>query len=86
VKEFGLELNADITQYMVISRDQNTGRSHSIKTENSSLERAEDFKYMGTALTNKNSIQKKLKADGNQGMLAIIRCRILFLPLCYPKL
>jgi hypothetical protein len=62
VKEFGVELNADITQYMVMSRDQNTGQSHSIKTENSSLEMAEDFKYMGTALTNKNYIQKEIKS------------------------
>jgi hypothetical protein len=29
-KEIGLELNADKTKYMVMSRDQNTGRSHDI--------------------------------------------------------
>jgi len=61
-KEFGLEVNADITQYMVMSRDQKAGRSHSIKTDNSSLERAEDFKYLGATLTNKNSIQKEIKS------------------------
>ena len=45
-KETGLEVNADKTKYMVVSRDQNTGRSHNIKTDNSSFERVEEFKYL----------------------------------------
>jgi len=36
-KETGLEVNADRTKYIVMSRDQDAGRSHSIKTDNSSL-------------------------------------------------
>jgi hypothetical protein len=36
-KENGLEINADKTKYMVMSRDQNAGRSHSMKTDNSSF-------------------------------------------------
>ena len=55
-KKIGLEVNADKTKYMVMSRDQNAGRSHSIKTDNSSFERVEEFKYLGTTLTNQNSI------------------------------
>ena len=42
-KEFGLEVNADKTKNMVMSRDQNEGRSHNIKTDNSSFERVEEF-------------------------------------------
>jgi hypothetical protein len=61
-KEFGLEVNADITQYMVMSRDQNAGRRNRIMTDNSSLEKAEDFTYLGKTLTNKNSIQKEIKS------------------------
>jgi len=57
-KETGLELNADKTKYMVMSRDRNAGRSHSIKTDNSCFERLEEFKYLGTTLTDPNSIQK----------------------------
>ena len=30
-KEIGLDVNADKTEYMVMSRDQNVGRSHSMK-------------------------------------------------------
>jgi len=32
--EIGLEVNADKTEYMVISGDQNAVRNHYIKTEN----------------------------------------------------
>jgi len=42
-KETGLEVNADKTKYMVMSRDQNAGQSHSMKTDNSSFERVEEF-------------------------------------------
>ena len=45
-KESGLEINADKTTYMVMSRDQNAGRSHNIKTDNSSFEREEELKYL----------------------------------------
>ena len=38
-KEIGLEVNADKTNYMVMSRDQNAGGSHHIETDNSSFER-----------------------------------------------
>jgi hypothetical protein len=48
---------------MVISRDQNTGQSHNIKIYNSSFEWVAEFKYLATALTNQNFIQKKLRAD-----------------------
>ena len=37
-KETGLEVNADKTECMVMSRDQNAGRNHNIKTDNSSFQ------------------------------------------------
>ena len=61
-KEIGLEVNADKTKYMIMSRDQNAGRSHSMKTDNSFIERVEEFKYSGTTLTNKNYIQEEIKS------------------------
>jgi len=44
-KEIGLEVNADKTKHMVISRDHISGRSHNIKIDSSSFERAEKFKF-----------------------------------------
>ena len=61
-KENELEVNADKTKYMVMSRGQNAGRSHVMETDNSSFERVEEFKYLGTTLTNKNSIQEEIKS------------------------
>ena len=42
-------------------RDENAGRSHSTKNDNSVFEREEELKYLGTTLTNQNSIQEKNK-------------------------
>jgi len=47
---------------MVMSRDQNAGRSHSIKNDNSSFERVEEFRYLETTLTNQNYIQGEIKS------------------------
>ena len=43
-KDIGLEVNADKTKYMIMSRYQNAGRSHSMKTDNSCIERVEEFR------------------------------------------
>jgi len=43
---------------MFMSRDQNAGGSHSIEVDNVSFQRVEEFKYLGTTLTNKNPIQE----------------------------
>ena len=60
-KENGPGVNSDKLKYMVMSRDRNAGRNHSIMIDNSSFERLEEFKYLGTTLTNQNSIQEDIK-------------------------
>ena len=62
-RETGLEVSADKTKYMVMSRDQNAERIHSVRMDNSTFKRVEEFKYLGTTLTNQNSIPEKLRAD-----------------------
>jgi len=42
-REIGLEVSADKTKYMVMSWDQNAGRIHSVKIDNSTFERVEEF-------------------------------------------
>jgi hypothetical protein len=52
---------------MVMSRAQNAGRSHSIKTDNGCFESVEEFKYLKTTLTNQNSIQEEIYGRLNSG-------------------
>jgi hypothetical protein len=58
IRETGLAVNADKTKCMVMSRDQNAGRSRSINSDKS-FERVEQFKYLGTALTNQTYSGRK---------------------------
>jgi hypothetical protein len=61
-KETGLEAIADKNKYMIMSRDQNARRSRSVKIDNSSIGRVEEFRYLGTTLINQNSIQEEIKS------------------------
>ena len=63
---------------MVMSRDQNAGRNHSVRMDNSTFERVEEFKYLGTTLKNQNSILEEIKSRLRSGRfrtgpLSIIR-------------
>ena len=62
-KETGLEVNADKIKCMVMSQDQNAGRSHNIKIDYNSFERVKQFEYLGTNLTNQNLFRKQLRTD-----------------------
>jgi hypothetical protein len=79
----GLEVNADKTEYMVTSRDQIAGLSHSIKIDNSSFERVEEFKYLGKALTHQNTIKEDVKnrlKSGNVCYHSVLNCLYSSLP------
>ena len=60
-REIGLEVNANKTKYKVMSREQNAGRIHSGRIDNSTFDWVEEFKYLGTTLTIQNSIAKEIK-------------------------
>ena len=66
-REIGLEVSADRTKYMVMSRDQNAGRIHSVRIDNSTFNSVEEFKYLGTTLTNQNSIAEEIKSRLKSG-------------------
>jgi len=55
------------TKYMVMSRDQNAGRIQSVRIDNSTFERVEEFKYLGRTLTNKNCIAEEIKSRLRSG-------------------
>ena len=46
---------------MVMSRDRNAGQGYSVKNANSSIESVEEFKYLGTTLTDQNFILEEIK-------------------------
>jgi len=66
-REIGLELSADKHKYMVMSRDQNARRIQSVRTDNSTFERVEAFKYLETILKNQNSIGEEIKSRLKSG-------------------
>jgi len=63
----GLEISADKTKYMVMSRDQNAGRIHSVRIDNSTFQRVEEFKLLGTTLRNQNYIAEEIKSRLRSG-------------------
>jgi len=63
----GLEVNADKTKYMVMSRDQNAGRIYSVKIDNCNFESVEKFKYLVTILTYQNYIAEEIKSRLKSG-------------------
>jgi len=66
-REIGLEVSADKTKHMVMSRDQKAGRIQSVRIDNSTLERVEGFKYLGTTLRNQNFIAEEIKSRLRSG-------------------
>jgi hypothetical protein len=85
-KEFGLEVSADNTKYMVMSRDQNAGRSHSITIDISSFESVEEFRYFWNNLN-----KSKFFSGTNEEPIEVRECLLsfgaepFFLPVCCPK-
>jgi len=45
-----------------MSRDQNAGRIHNMKLDNRPFEMLGELRYLGTTVTNKNSIQEGIKS------------------------
>jgi hypothetical protein len=60
-KQVGLDVNAEKTKYMLLSRHQNAGTNYNIKTGGRSFENVTEFKYLGTTITNQNLIQGEIK-------------------------
>ena len=82
-KEIGLDIIADKTKFMVMSGDQNAGRSHRMKINNNSFGRVEELKYLGTAKTGQNCIKEEIKSRFESGNAC---CHSVQNLLCYSLL
>ena len=71
---------------MVKSRNQNAGRSHTIKISNSSFERVDEFKFMGTTLIKQNSMQEKIHSTLQSGNACCHSMKNLLSSSLHPKL
>jgi hypothetical protein len=47
---------------MVMSRDRNAGRGHGVRIDNSFVESVVEYKYLGSMLTDQNSIKEEFKS------------------------
>ena len=47
---------------LMMSRDQNAGQNYSVRIDNSTFERVEEFKYLGTPLTRQHSIPEEIRS------------------------
>ena len=60
VKDIGLAVNTGKTKYMEIERHRGMIANAHIKIGNNSYEKVKTFKYLGSLLTNQNSIQEEI--------------------------
>jgi archaellum component FlaC len=66
-RDVGLEINAEKTKYMIMSRHPNSGQNQNIRIANELFENVEKFKHLGTTLTNQNDIHEEIKSRLNSG-------------------
>jgi sorting nexin-29 len=66
-RDIGLEMKAEKTKYMIMSRYPNSGQNQNIRIANESFERVTKFKYLRATLTNQNDIHDEVKSRLNSG-------------------
>jgi hypothetical protein len=85
-RDVGLEINAEKTKYMIMSRHPNSGQNQNIRTTKELFENVAKFKYLGTTLTNQNDIHDEIKSRLNSGNACYHSVRnILSSSLIYDK-
>jgi hypothetical protein len=66
-KEFGLQVNIEKTECMLLSRHQNAGQNHDIKITIKYFENVAELRYLETTVTNQNLIQEEINRRLNSG-------------------
>jgi hypothetical protein len=77
-KDIGLEINAEKTKCMIMSRFPNSGQNQNIRIAKESFEKVAKFKYLGMTLTNQNDIHGEIKSRLNLGNACCYSVQNLF--------
>jgi hypothetical protein len=85
-KEVGLEVNTDKSKYMFLSRQQNAGQNYHIIIGNVWFLNVTQFRYFGTAITNRNLIQEEIMRRWNLGTFSLLACCLKTKELEYTEL
>jgi hypothetical protein len=66
-RDVSLEINAEKTKYMIMSRHPNSGQNQNIRIANESFEKVAKFRYLGTTLRSQHDIYNEIKSRLNSG-------------------
>jgi hypothetical protein len=66
-RDVGVEINAEKTKYVIMSRHPNSEQNQNVRTANESFESVATFKHLGTTLINQNEIHDEIKSRLNSG-------------------
>jgi hypothetical protein len=66
-EEVGLEVSAEKTKCMLMSRSQRIGQKHTIKIANRSFEDVAKFECLGKTLADRNCMHEEIKSRLNSG-------------------
>jgi hypothetical protein len=61
-RDIGLEVNAQKTKDMIMTRHPNSGQNQNIRIANELFENVAKFKYLGMTLINQNNIHDEIKS------------------------
>jgi hypothetical protein len=84
-KKVGLVVKVQKIKYMMMSYQQDTGQNNNIKTANKLVENVARLKYLATALTNQNYLDKEIKSTLNKKMHACYHLAQNLLSSLLPK-
>jgi hypothetical protein len=71
IDEVALEVNAEKTKYMLLSRHQTARQNQNVKIGDRSSENVAQLKYLGTTVKNQNLIQEEIqrRLNSDNGLL-----------------
>jgi hypothetical protein len=84
-RDIGLEINAEKTKYMIMSRHPTSGQNQNKRIPNESFENVAKFTYFGTTITNQNDIHDEINNSLNSGNACYHSIQNLVLPFCIRK-